>query len=278
MANPYGMKTMSKQDLRGAALITGASTGIGATYADRLARIGHDLVLVARDTARLEALAARLTAATGVKIDIITADLTDKADLARVEARLAEDATIDILINNAGVALAGAFVDQDLERIESMIQLNVVSVTRLAHAAAQAFAARDRGAIVNISSVVGLAPELQMAVYGATKAYVTYFTQTLRQQLSPNIQLHAVLPGATRTEIWDRSGSGGAEALDPNGLMEVDDLVDAALAGFRQGELITIPSLPDPGDFAAYDAARTRLLPNLSRNRPAPRYTAGEPA
>jgi short-subunit dehydrogenase len=270
------MKTMSKQDLRGAALITGASTGIGATYADRLARLGHDLVLVARDTARLEALAAKLTAATGVKIDIITADLTDKADLARVEARLAEDATIDILINNAGVALAGAFVDQDLERIDSMIQLNVVSVTRLAHAAAKAFAARDLGAIVNISSVVGLAPELQMAVYGATKAYVTYFTQTLRLQLSPNIHLQAVLPGATRTEIWDRSGSGGAEALDPNGLMEVDDLVDAALAGFFQGELVTIPSLPDPADFAAYDAARTKLLPNLSRNRSAARYKVGE--
>ncbi|HWU15430.1 MAG TPA: SDR family oxidoreductase [Caulobacter sp.] len=269
---------MSKQDLRGAALVTGASSGIGATYADRLARLGHDLVLVARDTARLEALAARLKADTGVKIDILTADLTRKADLAKVEARLADDAAIDILINNAGVSLAGAFVEQDLDRVESMIQLNVVSVTRLAHAAAKVFAARDRGAIVNISSVVGLAPELQMPVYGATKAYVTYFTQTLRQQLSSNVQLQAVLPGATRTEIWDRSSSGGAEALDKNMLMEVDDLVDAALAGFHQGELITIPSLPDPADFAAYDAARAHLLPNLSRNRPAARYTVSEPA
>jgi short-subunit dehydrogenase len=269
---------MSKHNIPGTALITGASTGIGATYADRLARRGHDLVLVARDVARLEALAAKLKAATGVRIDILPADLTNKADLAKVEARLADDASIDILINNAGVALSGAFVEQDLERIESMIQLNIVSVTRLAHAAAKAFAARDRGAIVNISSVVGLAPELQMAVYGATKAYVTYFTQTLRLQLSPRIHLQAVLPGATRTEIWDRSGSGGAEALDPNMLMEVDDLVDAALAGFDQGELITIPSLPDAADFAAYDAARAKLLPNLSRNSPAQRYKVGEPA
>jgi short-subunit dehydrogenase len=269
---------MSKHNIPGAALITGASSGIGATYADRLARRGHDLVLVARDTARLEALAAKLKAETGVKIDILTADLTQKADLARVEARLRDDATIDILVNNAGVSLAGAFVDQDVERVESMIQLNIVSVTRLAHAAAKAFAARDRGAIVNISSVVGLAPELQLAVYGATKAYVTYFTQTLRLQLSPKIHLQAVLPGATRTEIWDRSGSGGTEALDPGMLMEVDDLVDAALAGFDQGELVTIPSLPDPADFAAYDAARTKLLPNISRNRPAERYKVGEPA
>jgi short-subunit dehydrogenase len=269
---------MSKHNIPGAALITGASSGIGATYADRLARRGHDLVLVARDTARLEALAAKLKAETGVKIDIITADLTQKADLARVEARLRDDAAIDILVNNAGVSLAGAFVDQDVERVESMIQLNIVSVTRLAHAAAKAFAARDRGAIVNISSVVGLAPELQLAVYGATKAYVTYFTQTLRLQLSPNIHLQAVLPGATRTEIWDRSGSGGADKLDPGMLMEVDDLVDAALAGFDQGELVTIPSLPDPADFVAYDAARAKLLPNISRNRPAERYKVGEPA
>ncbi|MEJ2815423.1 SDR family oxidoreductase [Caulobacter sp. CCG-8] len=269
---------MSKQDIRGAALITGASTGIGAAYADRLARAGHDLILVARDTGRLGALAARLRGETGVNIDIITADLTDKADLARVESRLADDAAIDILINNAGVALSGPFVEQDLERIDGMIQLNIVSVTRLAHAAAKAFAARDRGAIVNISSVVGLAPELQMAVYGATKAYVTYFTQTLRLQLSPNIQLQAVLPGATRTEIWDRSGHGGADVLDPNMLMELDDLVDAALAGFHQGELITIPSLPDAADFAAYDAARAKLVPNLSRNRSAARYKVGEPA
>jgi short-subunit dehydrogenase len=269
---------MSKQDIRGAALITGASTGIGATYADRLARAGHDLVLVARDTGRLGALAARLRGDAGVKVDVIVADLTNKADLAKVEARLADDASIDILVNNAGVALSGGFVEQDLERIENMIQLNIVSVTRLAHAAAKAFAARDRGAIINISSVVGLAPELQMAVYGATKAYVTYFTQTLRLQLSPNVQLQAVLPGATRTEIWDRSGHGGAEVLDPNMLMELDDLVDSALAGFHQGELITIPSLPDPADFAAYDSARAKLLPNLSRNRSAERYRANVPA
>jgi short-subunit dehydrogenase len=269
---------MSNKNIPGAALITGASTGIGATYADRLARLGHDLILVARDTGRLEALAAKLRAEAGVKVDIITADLTNTADLAKVEARLADDASIDILINNAGVSVSGPFVEQDIERVDQMIQLNVVSVTRLAHAAAKAFAARDRGAIVNISSVVGLAPELQLAVYGATKAYVTYFTQTLRLQLSPNVRLQAVLPGATRTEIWDRSGAGGVESLDPNMLMEVDDLVDAALAGFFEGELITIPSLPDPADFAAFDGARQKLLPNISRNRPAARYKVGEPA
>jgi short-subunit dehydrogenase len=269
---------MSKHNIPGAALITGASSGIGATYADRLARRGHDLVLVARDTARLEALAAKLKAETGVKIDIITADLTQKADLTRVEARLRDDAAIDILVNNAGAALTADFVDQDIDKVENLITLNVLSVTRLAHAAAGAFKARDRGAIINISSVVGLVPEYRAPVYGATKAYVTYLTQGLRQQLPASVILQAVLPGATRTEIWDRSGGGGADSIDPANLMEVDDLVDAAIAGFDQGELVTIPSLPDAGDFAAYDAARLNLAPNLSRNRPAERYKVGEPA
>ncbi|PVM83298.1 SDR family NAD(P)-dependent oxidoreductase [Caulobacter endophyticus] len=263
---------MSKQQLSGAALVTGASSGIGATYADRLARRGHDLVLVARDASRLADLADRLRTEAGVSVDVIQADLTNAVDLARVEARLAEDAAIDILINNAGAALAGDFVDQDLDKVDNLIQLNVVSVTRLAHAAAGAFKARGRGAIVNISSVVGLLPEFRSPVYGATKAYVTYFTQGLRSQLPEAVKLQAVLPGATRTEIWDRSGGGGVDALDPSTVMEVGDLVDAALAGFDQGELVTIPSLPEAGDFAAYDAARLNLAPNLSRDRPALRY------
>ncbi len=262
---------MSKKQFPGAALVTGASTGIGATYADRLARRGHDLVLVARDAARLAALAERLRGETGVKVDVLQADLTNAVDLARVEARLRDDAAIDILINNAGAALSGDFVDQDVDKVDNLIQLNVVSVTRLAHAAAGAFTARGRGAIVNISSVVGLLPEFRSPVYGATKAYVTYFTQGLRSQLPEAVKLQAVLPGATRTEIWDRSG-GSVDALDPSTVMEVGDLVDAALAGFDQGELVTIPSLPEAGDFAAYDAARLNLAPNLSRDRPAPRY------
>ncbi|MBI1685748.1 SDR family NAD(P)-dependent oxidoreductase [Caulobacter hibisci] len=269
---------MSKQQFPGAALVTGASTGIGATYADRLAKRGHDLVLVARDAKRLADLAERLRAETGVKVDVIQADLTNAVDLARVEARLRDDASIDLLINNAGAALSGDFVDQDLDKVDNLIQLNVVSVTRLAHAAAGAFKARERGAIVNISSVVGLLPEFRSPVYGATKAYVTYFTQGLRSQLPETVKLQAVLPGATRTEIWDRSGGGGTAALDPSTLMEVGDLVDAALAGFDQGELVTIPSLPEAADFAAYEGARLNLAPNLSRDRPAARYKVLEEA
>lgn len=265
---------MSDNTSQGAALITGASTGIGAVYADRLAKRGHDLILVARDEARLNVLADRLRAETGVKVEVLKADLTDKADLKRVEQRLATDAAITVLVNNAGVAGSNDFVANDPDAFERMIQLNVVAVTRLAAAAARNFVPRNTGAIVNLASVVGLIPELGMPVYGATKAFVTYLTQGLRAQFAQSaVRLQAVLPGATRTEIWERSGS-DINAIDPNTLMEVDDLVDAALAGFDQGELVTIPSLPDPADWNAALAAKAKLYPNLSRNTPAARFKA----
>ncbi|WP_454761184.1 SDR family NAD(P)-dependent oxidoreductase [Caulobacter segnis] len=262
---------MSTNNTKGAALITGASTGIGATYADRLAKRGYDLILVARDEARLNALADRLRAETGVKVEIIKADLTDKAALLKLEDRLATDTGIAALVNNAGVAGANDFVATDPDAFEKMIQLNVTAVTRLAAAAARNFIPRNKGAIVNLASVVGLAPELGMPVYGATKAFVTYLTQGLRVQFGDSaVRLQAVLPGATRTEIWERSGQ-DVNSLDPNMVMGVDDMVDAALAGFDQGELVTIPSLPDAADWDGALAAKAKLYPNLSRNEPAAR-------
>jgi short-subunit dehydrogenase len=256
---------------KGAALITGASTGIGATYADRLAKRGYDLILVARDEARLNALAERLRSQTGVKVEVIVADLTDKAALLKLEQRLATDTSIAALVNNAGVAGANDFVASDPDAFEKMIQLNVTAVTRLAAAAARNFIPRNQGAIVNLASVVGVMPELGMPVYGATKAFVTYLTQGLRVQFGDSaVRLQAVLPGATRTEIWERSGQ-DVNSLDPNMVMGVDDMVDAALAGFDQGELVTIPSLPDAADWEGALAAKAKLYPNLSRSEPAAR-------
>ena len=263
---------MTSSNGPGVALVTGASTGIGATYADRLARRGYDLILVARDEARLKALAERLRAETGVEVEVYRADLTSRADLSGLELRLREDAAITLLVNNAGASSAGPFVQGDIDREEDVIQLNIVAVTRLAHAAATAFAAGGSGTIINLASVVALMPEFRSPVYGGTKAYVLHFTQALHNQIGElGVRLQAVLPGATRTEIWDRSGMGTAH-LDPAILMDVDELVDAALAGLDQGELITIPSLPDPADWEAFDAARLKLAPNLSRNHPAARY------
>jgi uncharacterized protein len=253
-------------------LITGASSGIGATYADRFAKRGHDLVLVARDAARMETLAVRLQSETGVAIDILPADLTQEADVAKVAARLRDDTEIGILVNNAGAALKGAYADQDSTDVARLIALNTTSLAILAHAAAARFARQGSGAIINIASVVGLVPEFGQTAYGATKAFATFLSQGLAFELGPKgVYVQAVLPAATRTEIWERAG---AEAADLPPMMEVGDLVDAALAGFDAREAITIPALGDAGLWDAYQAARHAMLPSFANTRPAPRYRA----
>ena len=268
---------MSKE-LAGTALITGASTGIGAVYADRLARRGHDLILIARDKARLDVLAERLRAETGVEIEVLRADLTDRGQLAAVEARLATDPAIDILVNNAGMSMSGTVVNVEAAQIERLIALNITATTLLAAAAAKAFAARGRGAIVNISSVLALAPEMFDGVYSGSKAHLLNLSLSLSHQLQDmGIYVQAVLPGATRTEIWERSGK-DVDALPAEMVMGVEDLVDAALVGFDRREAVTIPPLPDEGQWAAATAARLAMGPNLSRRDVAERYRALEPA
>lgn len=253
-----------------AVLITGASTGIGATYADRFAKRGHDLVLVARDRKRLEALAERLQRETGVKVDVLQADLTDTKELAQVEARLRDDTRIGILVNNAGASAAGVFVEQSPETVANLISLNVTALTRLASTVTPRFVAAGQGAIINIGSVVGLAPEFGSTVYGATKAFVLFFSQGLQQELGPQgVYVQAVLPAATRTEIWARSGK-DVNALP--GVMEVDDLVDAALVGFDRREMVTIPPLPDAQQWDVFEVARKAMFPNFVQTLPAPRY------
>jgi len=251
-------------------LITGASSGIGATYAERFAQRGHDLVLVARDKARLEALAARLRDQHGIAVDLLPADLNAQADLAAVEARLRDDARIGILINNAGIAQSGGFLQQSAESIASLVALNVTALTRLAGAVAPRLAESGTGAIVNIGSVVGLAPEFGMTIYGASKAFVLFLSQGLSLELSPKgVYVQAVLPAATRTEIWQRAG------IDVNSLpevMEVGDLVDAALAGFDRRELVTIPPLQVAGRWDALEAARQGLLSDIRQSQVAERY------
>ena len=256
----------------GTALITGASSGIGATYADRLARRGYDLVLVARDSARMQTLAAKLRAETGVAIDVLQADLTAAQDLARVEARLRDDADITLLVNNAGAAAPGGLAQPDLDVLENLIQLNVIAVTRLAGAVVPRFLAQGSGAIVNLSSVLGLAPEISFGIYGATKAFVLMLSQSLQNEIGPRgVYVQAVLPAATRTEIWQRSGR-DVNAIE--GVMAVDELVDAALVGFDRRETITIPSLPDAGQWDTFSAARQAMLPNFRQEHAAARYLA----
>lgn len=256
------------------ALITGASSGIGAVYAERLARRDHDLILVARSRERLEQLAARLVAETGRKVEVLVADLTQRADVLRVEQRLQSDERIGMLVNNAGFNIAAPILEAEPARLDEMIQLNVVALTRLARAAGPVFAKRRAGAIINIASIVALAPTLLNGSYGGSKAYVLSFTEALQQELAGHgVRVQAVLPGATRTEFWDVAGM-PVEALPPEIVMSAEDLVDAALAGFDAGEQVTIPALPEVADWDAFVAARTAMGPRLSNARPAARYLA----
>lgn len=254
-------------------LITGASTGIGASYAERFARRGHDLVLVARDIARMSALADRLRQESGVAVDIIQADLTQPADLARAETRLRDDDRIGILVNNAGTAIGGTFIDQGIEDVTRLVALNTTALLRLTSAIAPRLAKAGEGSIVNIGSVVGLAPEFGMTVYGATKAFVLFLSQGLSLELGPKgVYVQAVLPATTRTEIWEHVG---ADVNALNNVMEVGDLVDAALVGFDRREPVTIPPLPDAGQWDAFEAARKTMLANFGNAHPAERYRTG---
>jgi len=257
---------------KGTALITGASTGIGAVYADRLAKRGYDLILVARNEERLLESAARLES-TGRRIETIVADLTNKEDVQRVAERLSTDPTITALVNNAGLGSARKLLDEKIDDLESMIYLNVTALTRLALAALPAFIARKNGLLINIASVVALAPDLLNGTYSGTKAYVVNFTHALKNELAgTGVTIQAVLPGATATPFWEKSGR-PVEALPAQMVMTAEDMVDASLAGLDRHELITIPALPDVADWEKYETARKALGPNLSRQFPAARYS-----
>jgi uncharacterized protein len=264
----------TKMSQKNVALITGASSGIGAVYADRLARRGHDLVLVARDRARMEALTARLVRDTGRAVEILPADLTDAVELRRVEARLRADGAIVMLVNNAGMDVSGTLAAADPDRLETMVRLNAIAPMRLAAAVVPAFLARGGGTIINVASVLALAPELLNGVYSGTKAFVLNLSQSLQREVGgKGIRVQAVLPGATRTEIWERAGVDMGQ-FPASMLMGVEEMVDAALAGLDHGEPVTIPALPDMAEWDRFTAARLAMSPNLSRDRAAGRYRA----
>jgi short-subunit dehydrogenase len=258
---------------KGTALVTGASSGIGAIYADRLARRGYDLILVARSQDKLSQLAKRLGDETGRKVETVAADLNNSEDLRRVETVLRTDSRITLLVNNAGIGAAGPLLSSDVDKMEEMISLNVRALTRLTYAVVPGLVARGGGTIINMASMVGIAPEVLNGVYGGTKAFVLALSLSLHKELADkNIRVQVVLPGATATDFWDLAGV-PVSNLPSAIVMKADAMVDAALAGLDQGELVTIPSLPDIADWQAYEAARQKMMPNLSRSTPAERYT-----
>jgi uncharacterized protein len=266
------------QSFLGTALVTGASSGIGAVYADRLAKRGYDLILVARNEERLKSLSTRLTSETGRSVKVLPADLGDKTGLARIEAALRKDPSIAMLVNNAGTASRAPLLGADVEKMEEMIALNVTAVTRLTYAVAPAFVARGAGAIINIASVVAIAPEMLNGVYGATKAFVLALSHSLHHELAEKgVRIHAVLPAATATDIWEKSGLHHSK-LPAGTVMSTEDLVNAALVGLDQGELVTIPPLQDGDEWTRFEAARRALSQRFGHSVPGPRYRIRAPA
>jgi uncharacterized protein len=263
---------MSSNNKQGKALITGASTGIGAIYADRLAERGFDLILVARDEVKLNKVANKIKSDTAVNIEVISADLTLKSDLQQIENILRTDNEISFLVNNAGVGAVTKLAESNLDEIETMISINIVALTRLSAAITPHLIEQGKGAIINIASIVALAPEMLNGAYSGSKAYVLNFTQSMHHELADKgIRVQAVLPGAIDTPFWDKGGL-PVSNLPSQIVMQPETLVDAALVGFDLGEVVTIPSLPNIEDWQTLESARKALGPNLSHTTPASRY------
>jgi short-subunit dehydrogenase len=259
----------------GTALITGASSGIGAVYADRMAKRGYDLLLVARNQDKLESRATDIRQKTGRQVRVLPADLTQSYDLACVEEALRHDETISVLINCAGFGSSVPLLKADVGRMEEMIKINVTALMRLTYAVVPQFVERKRGTIIQVSSIVAIAPEILNGVYGGTKSFVLGLTHSMQHELrDTGIRIQAVLPGGTRTEFFTIAGSPIEHMPEERRqtLMSAEDLVDAALAGLDQGELITIPPLADKSEWDDFEAARLRMTPRLRNAQPAQRY------
>ena len=252
------------------ALITGGTAGIGAAFARRLARDGHGLVLVARDRGRLDAAATELGAGYGVTVEVLPADLADRGQLAAVEARLADpDRPVDLLVNNAGFGLHHGFTRGSVQDEERLLDVLVRAPMRLAHAAVRPMLARDRGAIINVSSVSGFLPQ---GTYGAAKAWLTSFTESLGVELSgTRVRAMALCPGFTRTEFHQRA------QFDTSGIpsflwLDADSLVDTALRDLRHGVVVSVPGLRYKAASALARHTPLRLMTTvqslLARRRP----------
>lgn len=270
---------MSARKDKGLAVVTGASQGIGAVYARKLAERGHDVVLVARNRDRLRENAAEIRAATSREAEVVVADLSTAADTSALAERLRSDPAISVLINNAGATLHGGLLANDADAVARQIALNVTAPTLLAQAAAKAFIARGGGgAIVNISSVTAFFPEMFDGAYSGSKMYLLNLTLGLASKAKDSgVRFQAVLPGPTNTDMWAR-GSVPASVVPPERIMEPEDLVEAALLGLDRGEVVTAPTIDDEAAWQAFEAARRALGPHLAAGKPAARYRASAPA
>lgn len=258
-------------DRRSRALVTGASAGIGKSYAEHLARTGHDLVLVARREDRLEALARELKDTTGVEAEILPADLGSDAGVATVVARI-DQGGIDMLVNNAGYAARGRVAELDPEALEAMLRVNVLALSRLSTAAMKSMIAAGRGTIINVSSGTVFMQMPGNAGYGASKNYVMAFTRHMQAEAEgTGVRVQLLVPGVIATDFHEVAGN-AIENFPPERVMQADDLVVASLRALEMEEPVCIPSLPEIRDWDNYVAAEALVAKNCSRDRTAPRY------
>jgi hypothetical protein len=223
------------------AIVTGASAGIGAAYAERLARDAYDLVLVARRRDRLEELAERLGRTHDRRVDVLAADLGSAEGVRAVEARIAAEPALEVLVNNAGFGTSGLFAELDRDAEEEEVRLNVLALLRLTHAAVAVFKPRGHGSVINVSSLAGFQPAPFNATYAATKAFVNSFTQAVSEELrGSGVRLQLLCPGFTRTEFQQVAGV-STEGIPDFAWMTAGAVVDISLAALRSGELVVIP-------------------------------------
>ncbi|MCQ0470517.1 SDR family oxidoreductase [Klebsiella pneumoniae] len=254
------------------AFITGASSGIGAIYAERLAARGYNLILAARREDRLQALADQLQARYAIQASILKADLSEEHGIAAVEQRLQQDPAIDLFINNAGTAKLAGFLASTPREHQAIHTLNTTALLRLSYAALAAFTPRRRGTLINIASILALHTLPGSAVYSASKAWVLSFTRGLQEEFADSgVRIQAVLPAATATDLWPTSGV-ALDALPSGTVMTTEDLVDAALRGLEMGEQVTLPPVHDLGLWETFEQSRVALFTSARTGQPVRRY------
>ena len=256
----------------GTAVITGAAAGIGAGYADRLAARGYDLILVDMHAERLQRAAELLRDRYGRGVRAVVADLSTSEGLQGIEQILKSDASVNMLINNAGIARLHPLADMTREEIDATIALNVTAVSRLTHAILPAFVAKNSGTIVNVASVLAFHFFTVSAAYSGSKAFVMNYTRALQQELEgTGVRVHLLMPASIQTELWKKTDFDTA-TLPKNSLMTVDNLVDAALAGLDSGEAVTLPSVEDMRLWESFKTSALALFDATQVSAPASRY------
>ena len=253
-------------------LITGASSGIGEVFAERLAHAGRDLLLVARRENQLRETVERLAAQAGVNADILPADLSTHDGVLSLERRIAELGRLDMLVNAAGYAARGRVAELDPDALDAMLAVNIVALSRLSHAALARMVEAKSGTIINVSSGTAVMQIPGNAGYGSSKSYVSAFTRHMHLEAQGSgVRVQLLVPGVIATPFHAVAGSDLAR-FPPERVMSAEDLVAASLRGLELGEAVCIPSLPEISDWDSYVAAEARLAQNVSRNVPAARY------